>query len=807
MVADDAGKDGKGDEDEEKKKTMKERFHEFLVWATVHLGRRSRITKEELAKLPTVERRFIAAFVSFWSLHTALLCYVSFSVNFVGTGSLFNGILAMSGLVYAFLMTPWPLRKYWTFCLIYTTIGIVFKSTVALTHQRQSFNEHERRLLSLLIAPVSEGTETGTIFLDLFGDFINFGLVLFHLQVCSNNGTYADDSATPKGVLETIQTRVGCGVDLYTVCLCLESAALAILVGFYYSLVGLTHGSFLDSVQSNLLPGPLVVAMLSSVLLMTIDRILYITGSPRAKFGFNALLVVGFHVAYVFWREVPRTNVPAGMAYFLVKLMYFFCSAYQLRYGYPKFRRHDPFKAHPRAPVSLFYTVYYSMPFLWELRVLLDWTFTRTTLRFKYWVKLEDAQNETYMRRVDENVLLPPGTPIPPKAKGLQGGLIYFVLVFMLFFPLLMYSTFNPALVANYMTNVEISGSFGALSTWYEAGMLSSTDLPATYYEYFEHTNPRIAQEVEGTGKTMQLLSMPHCSAESWDVSPSAREALHDAFNKSFYNVTELDIRLTMKFTRRYFTQNSERMEELRTEVPIPWYDSVALERFVDGTVNHVSVIVPFFYSPYIDNKPDKVLRFKDQQQHLKSSCALNFSLVYDPIIQSHIRYTCLECTPMFEGGNFPDPSYPGWECIQYGRNCGTYHSPTSSSGHASTTHTTENMFFFVVSDMVPNDAGVLPNIGIIALYTTFILAIGQVLRGAWAGTANMTHLQDMQDPERVDDLIESILLCQASGETKDLELEGLLYFELIDLLRSSEALLNVTGARAEAYRRKLKAV
>jgi len=116
-------------------------------------------------------------------------------------------------------------------------------------------------------------------------------------------------------------------------------------------------------------------------------------------------------------------------------------------------------------------------------------------------------------------------------------------------------------------------------------------------------------------------------------------------------------------------------------------------------------------------------------------------------------------------------------------------------------------MYFFVISDKVPNDAGVLPNIGIIALYTTFILAIGSVLRGALAGTANMTHMQDMEDPGRVDDLVESILLCQSSGKPSDLELESLLYFELIDLLRSSEALLDVTGARAAAFRRKLKAV
>jgi hypothetical protein len=580
----------------------------------------------------------------------------------------------------------------------------------------------------------------------------------------------------------------------------LELICLIIGVSFYYSLVGLRHGSFLDSVQSNLLPGPLVLAMLGSVLLMTIDRALYITSSSRLKLGFHCLLAVAFHICYIIWRDVPNTNVPAGIAYFVVKEVYFTLSCYQIRAGYPMFRKHDPFKEHHDDLFGLLYYVYRSIPFLWELRVLLDWTFTRTTLKFTYWVKLEDVMNAIFMRQIDEASLGPPGTPIPIFKKVLQGGLLYVILVVLLFFPLLIYSTFNPSLVANYMTDVEVTASFGTLSTWYHAGLLEAETLSPGFIDYLDHARPNIGALSEGDGRSIQILTMPECSASAWDTSPSALQALNNAFNATFRNMSSLNVRLRFEFTRRYFAQaqNSAKSETIDVEVPVSAASAGELLEFTTGNQSHVVVPISDFYMPYVLNKPDRVYFFEDQGEKDQALCQLNFSLSYDPVLQSHIRYTCLECSGIFYGGNRPSPAYPDWNCIEYGTNCSNWYSGLLPA--------VGNMFFYVISDMVPNDKGLLPNVGIIALYTTFILAIGQVLRGALAGSAFRTGLEDMQDPHRVDDLVESILLCQASGRREDLELEALLYYELIDLLRSSEAMLTVTGSRAEAYRHKVKA-
>jgi hypothetical protein len=61
-----------------------------------------------------------------------------------------------------------------------------------------------------------------------------------------------------------------------------------------------------------------------------------------------------------------------------------------------------------------------------------------------------------------------------------------------------------------------------------------------------------------------------------------------------------------------------------------------------------------------------------------------------------------------------------------------------------------------------------------------------------------MVALQDMADVTRVQELLDLIYLSRASGRADALHLEEALYYELVDLLRSPETLLRVTGRRVE---------
>lgn len=104
-------------------------------------------------------------------------------------------------------------------------------------------------------------------------------------------------------------------------------------------------------------------------------------------------------------------------------------------------------------------------------------------------------------------------------------------------------------------------------------------------------------------------------------------------------------------------------------------------------------------------------------------------------------------------------------------------------------------MYFVFFSDRIPETFSFLPNIGIIALYTTFVLALGRVFRGMFTNTTIGVVQTDMADPFPVAELIRYISTARECG---DLMLEQSVYYELIDLLRSPDRLLRVTGWHAK---------
>merc|ERR1719352_1850395 len=84
----------------------------------------------------------------------------------------------------------------------------------------------------------------------------------------------------------------------------------------------------------------------------------------------------------------------------------------------------------------MLYKGYCLIPFMEELRVMTDWTATRTSLDFFMWMKLEDAQQSLYRTKVDMETRGEPGEPQPLWWKSLQGGVCICALFCVLVGPL-----------------------------------------------------------------------------------------------------------------------------------------------------------------------------------------------------------------------------------------------------------------------------------------------------------------------------------------------------------------------------------
>ncbi|EGR33222.1 hypothetical protein IMG5_058980 [Ichthyophthirius multifiliis] len=96
---------------------------------------------------------------------------------------------------------------------------------------------------------------------------------------------------------------------------------------------------------------------------------------------------------------------------------------------------------------------------------------------------------------------------------------------------------------------------------------------------------------------------------------------------------------------------------------------------------------------------------------------------------------------------------------------------------------------FYILSDKY---SSALLGFSIITIYTSVILVIGKVIKSVFSGNIDMLMYSEQPFPDKL------IKVCEAIGYSRtkrDLIKENLLYYELIDLLRSPEIIKMLTGS------------
>jgi len=141
----------------------------------------------------------------------------------------------------------------------------------------------------------------------------------------------------------------------------------------------------------------------------------------------------------------------------IIKCISFGLCALQIRSGYPPaasysngMGRHTfVFMRSISVPASLAFHAFLAIPFVYEIRQILDWACTATTLTLYDWFKLEDINMSLYFATVMKisNASRNFGKRQPRYAKFFQGGLSVFGILLLLWVPLLVFSSGNPTTV------------------------------------------------------------------------------------------------------------------------------------------------------------------------------------------------------------------------------------------------------------------------------------------------------------------------------------------------------------------------
>lgn len=147
-------------------------------------------------------------------------------------------------------------------------------------------------------------------------------------------------------------------------------------------------------VVENKIPIKFLVMILLQFISIMIDRALYLRKNLAGKIIFQFVAVIFIHLWLFFLVPISSERSfnakVAPVIFYLVKCVYFLLSAYQIRCGYPR-RILGNFLTHSFSIFNLgAFKVYMMTPFLFELRALMDWMCTDSSLPLFEWLKMED---------------------------------------------------------------------------------------------------------------------------------------------------------------------------------------------------------------------------------------------------------------------------------------------------------------------------------------------------------------------------------------------------------------------------------
>uniref|UniRef100_A0A3Q3DV69 Piezo non-specific cation channel R-Ras-binding domain-containing protein n=1 Tax=Hippocampus comes TaxID=109280 RepID=A0A3Q3DV69_HIPCM len=323
--------------------------------------------------------------------------------------------------------------------------------------------------------------------------------------------------------------------DVYVLMFLADTVDFIIIVfGFWAFGKHSAAADITSSLSEDQVPEAFLVMVLIQFGTMVIDRALYLRKTVLGKLVFQVILVLGIH----FWmffilptvteRRFNR-NLVAQLWYF-VKCVYFGLSAYQIRSGYPT-RVLGNFLTKSYNYLNLFlFQGFRLVPFLTELRAVMDWVWTDTTLSLSSWICVEDVYAHCFVlkcwRESEKRYPQPRGQKKKRVVKYGMGGLIVLLLICIVWFPLLFMSLIKSvAGVVNRPLDVSLTVTLGGFQPIFTMSAqqnqlkdLMEEDFRSAlqFLEAYGHEDVTVA-ELQGSSNSL------------WTISPPSRRKLTPA--------------------------------------------------------------------------------------------------------------------------------------------------------------------------------------------------------------------------------------------------------------------------------------
>lgn len=560
--------------------------------------------------------------------------------------------------------------------------------------------------------------------------------------------------------------------DVYVLMFLADTVDFIIIVfGFWAFGKHSAAADITSSLSEDQVPGPFLVMVLIQFGTMVVDRALYLRKTVLGKVIFQVILVFGIH----FWmffilpsvteRKFSQ-NLVAQLWYF-VKCVYFGLSAYQIRCGYPT-RVLGNFLTKSYNYVNLFlFQGFRLVPFLTELRAVMDWVWTDTTLSLSSWICVEDIYAHIFIlkcwRESEKRYPQPRGQKKKKAVKYGMGGMIIVLLICIVWFPLLFMSLIKSvAGVINQPLDVSVTITLGGYQPIFtmsaQQSQLKIMD-GAKYKAFLKSfaTNTGAMQFLENYEKEdITVAELEGNSNSLWTISPPSKQKMIQELtdpSSSFSVVFSWSIQRNMTLGAKAEIATDKLSFPLASETRNNIAKMIAGN---DTESSNTPVTIERIYPYYVKAPSDS--NSKPIKQLLSESNFMNITIILfrDNVTKSNSEWWVLNLT----GNRIYNQGSQALELI-------------------------------IFNDKVsPPSLGFLAGYGIMGLYASVVLVIGKFVREFFSGISHSIMFEELPNVDRILKLCTDIFLVRETGE---LELEEDLYAKLIFLYRSPETMIKWT--------------
>ena len=435
------------------------------------------------------------------------------------------------------------------------------------------------------------------------------------------------------------------------------------------------------------------------------------------------------------------------LVFYILYLFYFLFSGLQIKYGMTDIKKVSSLMKASNTFYNIIYKCYIQIPFLFELKNFIDWTFTKTALDLWKWLKLEEIISLLFINKClsKGEMAHKVGEKTPVYMKILMGNTTFFAVILIIFGPLVLFSYLNPLSLVNKVTGVNFKLIL-SIPTNYSQNLnltlfettnsyIDNFDSDLEYDSFFNKINNTNILDYKKSFKYTQVqnVTVIHYTESNWDISSKFINYLQNLTNnKGFF------INLKYSFQREYDSSSQYYAIESQEVEP---KDIHLISMFLSNPrqpLSNISFEIYNCYSMYqrIPNDEKPMSLINNHKNKIKLTLKREDFNVYNWYIE---------------------------------------------------TESNEGIKFVTFSDLYSK---VTFGYDVLTFYVTFVIVAGQVIRSIFLGSAERIMYIQMVNPNRLLSLCEGIKISRIKN---DFLQEEKLYYLLIDLMRSPEIIKNMT--------------